>query len=273
MSITKARKSAKKTTKKAAKRAEKRAAHASEVVHDRAADLADLAERAGVVAQERAHDLAERLRDSDAIARAQARGGELAGLAGAKGADLADLAKAKWHDADLDKRTAALAKQIREAEATKEASRRARDLTDSSLAAVGGWLAGGTAAEKMGVVRKPKIAGWVWALIGAAAGFAAAKLLASQTGEHLRDDLVAAADRLADSTSHPAGTVLADTIRTTLEGDPRTADLRQININVAEGTVFVRGSLPSGIDQQAVRDVIERVPGVEDVDLQLTPAV
>jgi osmotically-inducible protein OsmY len=33
--------------------------------------------------------------------------------------------------------------------------------------------------------------------------------------------------------------------------------------------VFVRGEVPSDVDQDAIRDVIRAVPGVRDVDLQL----
>jgi predicted XRE-type DNA-binding protein len=259
-----------KAAKKKAKKAEKRALAAGEAVQDRAAELA---ERAGALAHDAADDLAKALRDSEALAKAQLKGAELADLAQVKGSELAELAKAKWKDAELDERTAALAKQVREHDATKEASKRAKAATDTSLAAVGGWLAAGPAADKLGLAPKRRVPGWLWALIGVALGFAAAKALAgSSSSGDVRDDLAAAAERLASKAPHPGGTVLADTIRTTLQGDPRTAELRQININVAEGTVFVRGSLPSGIDADAVRNVIEAVPGVEDVDLQLTPA-
>jgi hypothetical protein len=272
-------KAAKKTAKKTAKQAEKRARKAGEQAQDRAAELA---ERAGVLAQERAGDLAERLRESDALSKAQSRGLELADLAKSRWHDadlderaaaLAELAKAKWHDADLDERAAALAKQVRESEAAKTASKKAKHLTDASLAAVGGYLSTGRAAEKLGIAKPRRVPAIVWILLGAVAGFAAAKLLGQSSAGDVRHDLTAAAERLAAKAPHPAGTVLADTIRTTLQGDPRTAELRQLNINVAEGTVFVRGSIPSGIDTDAVRSVIEGVPGVEEVDLQLSPAI
>jgi hypothetical protein len=255
-----------KAARKAAKQAEKKVGKATDSAQDQLAELADLA-------SERAHELAEKLRESEALAKAQAKGHELADLASVKGHELAELAKAKWTEAEVEERAAALAKQIRETDAAKEASRKAKELTDTSLATVGSWLVAGKAADKLGVTRKPRIPGWLWALLGAALGFAAAKLVGGGSGHDVRDDLTAAAERLAQAAPHPAGTVLADTIRTTLQGDPRTADLQELNINVAEGTVFVRGSLPSGIDSEAVREVIAAVPGVEDVDLQLTPAI
>jgi ABC-type protease/lipase transport system fused ATPase/permease subunit len=270
-----------KAAKKAAKQAEKRAIARSEEVQDRAAELA---ERAGTVVHDRAAELAERLRDSDALAKAAKKGEELAGLAKERWEDselegralaLAGAAKARWDDAEVEQRVEQLAKQVREADAAKEASKKARDLTDSSLAAVGGWLAASKAADKMGIApsRRAGLPGIVWVLIGVAVGFVAGRMAAGSSSDDVRDDLAAAAERLATKAPHPAGTVLADTIRTTLQGDPRTAELRQLNINVAEGTVFVRGSIPSGIDSDAVRSVIEGVPGVEDVDLQLSPAI
>lgn len=252
------------------KAAKKKTAKAAETTQERAAELAD---RAGAIAQDAAHELAEKLRDSDALAKAQSKGLELAGVAQTKGVELAELAKAKWSESDLDQRAADLARQVRETDAAKQAAKRAKTATDASLAAVGGWLAAGPVADKLGISEKRKVPGFVWALLGVALGFAAAKLLGQQSDAVVRDDLAAAAERLASKAPHPAGTVLADTIRTTLQGDPRTAELRQLNINVAEGTVFVRGSIPSGIDTDAVRSVIESVPGVEDVDLQLSPAV
>jgi osmotically-inducible protein OsmY len=248
-----------KAAKKAAKQAEKRAIARSEEVQDRAAELA---ERAGTVVHDRAAELAERLRDSDALAKAAKKGEELAGLAKERWEDselegralaLAGAAKARWDDAEVEQRVEQLAKQVREADAAKEASKKARDLTDSSLAAVGGWLAASKAADKMGIApsRRAGLPGIVWVLIGVAVGFVAGRMAAGSSSDDVR----------------------ADTIRKTLQGDPRTAELRQLNINVAEGTVFVRGSIPSGIDSDAVRSVIEGVPGVEDVDLQLSPAI
>jgi hypothetical protein len=263
-------KAAKKTAKKSAKKAAKRAGKAGSAASDRAADMAEragtAAEKAGTVASERAVELAERLRESEALHKAQE-----------KGVELADLAKGKWRDAEIDERAAELAERLRESDTAKQASRKAKEVTDTSLAALGAWLAAGPGAEKLhldeklGIQRKRRIPAWLWALIGAAMGFAAAKLMADSSGGSVRDDLAAAADRLAQTTPNPATTVLADTVRTTLQGDPRTADLKQVNINVADGTVFVRGSIPSGIDADAIREVIEGVPGVEDVDLQLTP--
>lgn len=262
-----------KAARKSAKKAEKQAYKAAEVAQERAAELADLAARAGAVAQQRGNELAERLRESNVVAKAQAKGTEGLTRAQEKGTELAELARSRWHEAELDTRAAELAKQMRETDVAKQASRRAKDVSEASLAAVGGWLATGPAADKLGLTRKRRVPSMVWLALGAVLGFVAGKLLSQPSDGSVREDLAAAAERLASEAPPPVGDVLADTIRTTLQGDPRTAALRELNINVAEGTVFVRGSIPSGIDANAIREVIEGVPGVQDVDLQLTPAV
>jgi len=68
----------------------------------------------------------------------------------------------------------------------------------------------------------------------------------------------------------PSGRPLADQVRSHLGSDPRTADLPGLAINVAEGTVFVRGSVPPGFEESWIREVVSSVPGVNDVDLQVT---
>jgi osmotically-inducible protein OsmY len=65
---------------------------------------------------------------------------------------------------------------------------------------------------------------------------------------------------------------LADKVRTRLGEDPRTTDLPSLNINVVDGTVVVRGSLPDDADETAVRDVVAGVDGVRDVEMELGPA-
>jgi len=70
----------------------------------------------------------------------------------------------------------------------------------------------------------------------------------------------------------PAASPLADEIRSSLDADPRTAGLPGLAINVADSTVFVRGSVPEGFDETSIREVVAAVPGVTDVDLQVSPA-
>jgi hypothetical protein len=68
----------------------------------------------------------------------------------------------------------------------------------------------------------------------------------------------------------PGGAPLAEDIRSELDSDPRTAGLIDLAINVSDRTVFVRGNVPAGFDPTAIRDVIAAVPGVTDVDMQVT---
>ena len=55
--------------------------------------------------------------------------------------------------------------------------------------------------------------------------------------------------------------------------DPRTADLPSLNINVVDGTVVVRGAVPDSADQDAIRDVITGVEGVQNVDMKLGSSI
>jgi hypothetical protein len=229
-----------KATKKASKRARK------------------LAKCTGGGASERASELAGRVKDSDALQAATGRG-----------STLVDAAKGRWEDSDLDQRAAELAERLREVEATRNALDRARQTSQKSLGSVGTWLGSGPLASKLGVTRRRKWPFVVASVIGVGVGFALAQLVQRGSTDTIRDELADAADRL--SVGGGSAAVLADTIRTTLDADPRTAQLEPLDINVSDGgTVFVRGTVPEDIDQGAIRDVIASVPGVTDVDLQLS---
>lgn len=270
----KAHKRADRVSQKARKRAEKTSAEAQERV-------AALTEKAGQAAQERAAELAERLRRSETFARAQRKGREVAQAArqrfedsdlDQRAAELADRLQQQWEQAEVERRAAELAKRAREHEKTQQAVGKAKDATDSSLAAVGSWLASSKAGEKMGL-RRRRLPLWVIGVLGVLAGFVVGRVSASRSGPSLRDELALSADRLASSEPNPT-TTLADTVRATLSSDPRTAPLRTLNVNVADGTVFVRGNLPpdAEVTEDAIRSVIAAVPGVTDVDLELSEA-
>lgn len=217
-----------------------------------------LAKGKGGEAGERAAELAERLKSSDALSAATDRGSALV-----------DAARERLDDTDLDKRAADLAERLREAEATQEALERARQTSDKSLSAVGSWLGSGPLAGKLGVTRRRKWPFLLASVVGAGLGFVLAQAMKRGSTDTIRDELADAADRLAVGGGSAA--VLADTIRTTLDADPRTAQLEPLDINVSDGgTVFVRGTVPADTDQDAVRDVVASVPGVADVDLQLS---
>ena len=237
---------------------------------------AGLDERAAELA-ERAAELAERVRESESFARAQA-----------KGSALAARTRTRLKEAELEERAAELAQRVRSADTTQQALTTAQRVSDEQLSRLGGWLSRGKAAEKLGV--RPARRGlptWLALLIGAGVGYLIGTLTAPKRGDDLREDLfargaelkedlAATAERMqqdtADMAAPPSQKPIADEIRTRLGEDPRTAGLPKLNVNVAEGTVFVRGSLPAGFDESAIREVITTVPGVEDIDLQLTAA-
>lgn len=250
-----------KKAKATGKKAMKRAGKVGSTSQERAAEFA---EWAGAASHDVADDIAERLRKSEALAKAQATG-----------AVLADRARDKWRDAELDDRMGEFAERVRESEAARRTAERARAMSDASLGAVGHWLTdskgGKEVSRRMGLQRKRRWPVLLAALTGLAGGVAVAQWKNTSGGLSPRDEFLDATGGLG---SPPAagGTVLVDTIRTSLSTDPRTADLTGLDINVAEGTVFVRGSVPPELDQAALRDVIASVPGVRDVDLQLAAA-
>jgi hypothetical protein len=250
----KAVKRAEKTSKKAAKRAEKAAKDAQE-------RAADYAERAGEAAAEAASEVAERLRKSEGLAKAQAKGREYAGKA-----------KQRWDDSDMEDRLVDAAHRVRDSDAAKKAGEKTRDVTDASLAALGEWLTtsktGKQVGDKLGVQKRRR---WRMVLatgIGVGAGYMIARLVQTDRLPEY-DEFTASAERLATEGA-ATGTELISLIRSALSDDPKTAELDELRINVAEGTVFVRGTVPEGTDENAIRTVVSAVPGVSDVDLQLS---
>jgi hypothetical protein len=252
----KAVKRAKKGGKKATKRAEKAGVEAQE-------RAAEYAERAGAAASEVAEELAERLRKSESLAKAQTMGAEYAGKA-----------KQRWDDADVEDKLLEAAHRFRGSDVAQKAEQKSKDVTEASLAALGAWLTsskqGKKLGSKLGVQKKRRWRVLLAAVIGAAAGFAAARLMQPKPLPDFNDEFTSSAGQLA--TQAPAGTALVDAIRAALAADPRTAELDRLTINVAEGTVFVRGTVPEGTDEDALREIIGNVPGVVDVDLQLITA-
>jgi small-conductance mechanosensitive channel len=214
---------------------------------------------------ERAGELAARVRDSEAVAKTQARAEELAGQA-----------RAKLHESGLDAKALELAERIRTAESTQQAVETARRVSDDVLDRVGEWLSTGTTAQRLGVQRsKRRFPVWLLGLLGVAAGYAIGMLTAGRRGKELRQDMAMTARQIGEEARETAVDVrqaaapLVDEVRSRLTEDPRTAALPDLTINIAEGTVFIRGPVPEGVDENTIRDVITAIPGVEDVDLQL----
>jgi hypothetical protein len=247
-----------KRAEKASKKAAKRAEHAGREAQERAAEYA---ERAGEVAAETASELADKLRKSEGIAKAQAVTSEYAGKA-----------KQRWDDSELEDRLTEVGHRLRESDVAKKAEKKGKDVSEASIAALGEWLTsskkGKKVSNRLGVQKKSRWRTVLATGIGVAAGFAIARLVQPQPAGDLADEFAASADELASAP--PVGTALVDAIRGALSDNPATASLDDLTINVAEGTVFVRGTVPEGTDEDAIREVIGKVPGVTDVDLQLT---
>jgi BON domain len=268
--------------KKALEERDRAAAEARHAVQDAAQAVRDLA--AALIEQTREAGLDE-------------RAGELAGKIQAGSRELSSRTREWLSPSGLEERASELAGRVRESEPARQARERAARLSDEALARVGQKLASGKTAEKLHVQpAKRSWPGWLLALVGVAAGYAVGMLTAPKRGQQLREDLAGAAEGLAskgsqpatgadrasgpgletrggppgDDAAPPAQTLLADQIRTRLGEDARTKDLPRLNINVAEGTVFVRGTVPEGFDESAIRQVIGSVAGVTDVDLQVS---
>jgi hypothetical protein len=251
------------------------------VVQDKAARLAAQLKEAKL--DQRATDLAERVRDSEAFRSAQV-----------KAAELAAVTREMAREAHLDDRAVDLAERVRDSAAVQTAAANVRDVSDRALLRLGGWLSEGKPAERLHLQpAKRRFPGWLAMILGLAAGY----LIGMFTSK--RDDLsteFASTDAWtppspspAPSTTAPSGGLedgtggiestappqsipekpLEDRVRTALGEDPRTADLPRLNVNVVEGTVFVRGTAPAGFDEVALRAVVEGVEGVIDVDLQV----
>jgi hypothetical protein len=267
--------------KKAVEERDRAAAEARHAVQDAAQAVRDLA--AALVEQTREAGLDE-------------RAGEMAGRIQARSRELTSRTREWLSQSGIDERASELASRVRESEPARQARERATKLSDEALARVGQKLATGKAAEKLHLQpEKRSRPWWLLALLGVAAGYAAGMLTARKR-QQVREDLAGTAGRLstqaaqpatgaeratgpgletrtgppADDTAPPAQTMIADRIRTRLGEDSRTRELPRLNINVAEGTVFVRGTVPSGFDESAIREVIGSVPGVTDIDLQVT---
>jgi hypothetical protein len=256
------KKKARRAGRRFTKRAEKDAAKLAAVTQERAAEWA---EKAGAASHEFADDVAGKLRHSDALAKAQVTG-----------TMLAMRARDRWHDSDLDDRVTEFAERVRTSEAARRASGRTRAMTEGTLSALGDWLtkskSGKEIGKRLGVRPKRRWPVVLAAASGIAGGYAVARSMGAGPHEAPIGDVLADSAERLGTLAEPTGTVVADSIRAALANDPRTVSLAELHINVAEGTVFVRGNVPPEFDQDAVRQVIRSVPGVQDVDLQLASA-
>ncbi|MGH8909728.1 MAG: BON domain-containing protein [Egibacteraceae bacterium] len=204
--------------------------------------------------REQAEQAVDRLRQAELEQRAA----DLAAKARAKSAELS--AKAQPVVEELTAKAQATGTKL----ATR-AQRRGVAFADRGLGRIGERLAHGPLAQRLGI--QPAKRGVPWPLVGAlgiAIGYVIGLLTAPKREAESNADIEAHAVWAAQP--------LAEEIRAQIASDPRTSALPDIKVDVANGTVFVRGTVPRDFDQDTLREVVEGVPGVHDVDLQLTNA-
>lgn len=207
--------------------------------------------------QETAAALADRVREAKFEERA---------------AELAALAREKLRDVELEGRAAELAALAREK--LHEGADTARGATERTLDQVGEWIGEGKVGEALGLKRKRRVQPWTYVLGAAVAAGVAAGLVLFRRREPADDVWTSASDGdfggVQRSSAEGVALPLEGRVREAIGQDPRTATLPALNINVVDGTVFVRGAVSSDVDQNALRSIIEGVEGVTDVDLQVT---
>lgn len=190
-------------------------------------------------------------------------------------------ARKRLKDSGIEGRANELTKQMRESDTAKEAGKRARTVSDESLERLGNWLATGPAAAKLGVQRRRgrRMRTMLALGVGVGAGYAIGVLTAPKRGAELREELGSDLQRLTQEAKETTTSMMSDAatagdlveqVRARLSEDPRTAGLPSLDVNVVEGRVFVRGKIPEGIDEDSIRSVIAALPGVTDVDVQVT---
>lgn len=215
--------------------------------------------------------------------------------------DLAQALIVQVKDLGIDEKAAETVGRIKSSDTYAKVSDVGKQVADSDVVAVGredvartaatalsglgAWLASGRRGDALGISgsKRRRGGGWFFALLGIGAGYAIGILTAPSEGRKMRQQIADRGGSKWDgSVDHISGDhgvaapvgdpVLADKVRTRLGEDPRTTDLPSLNINVVDGTVVVRGSLPDEADEGAVRDVVAGVDGVRDVEMELGPA-
>ena len=232
--------------------------------------MSDLQETVRAKADELATRTREVWHDAGLDEKAAAVAASLAAAGAAAGA--------KIKDAGLDEKAAELATRLRDSKTAQQAADVAREYSDRALERVNDWLVESGAGERLGIAAPPpakksrsKLV-WLLAIAAAVVGAMAARNRGRQS-PYGDMDMLEEAGPTGGSNAPSEQRPLADKVRTAIGEDPRTRELPQrLNINVVEGTVFVRGPVPGGFDAEDLRTVIAGVEGVTDVDLQVTTA-
>ena len=230
--------------------------------------------------QGRASAVAERVRD----AKLDERASELASLAvekvrdaelDARAAELAVLARQKVSDSGVDEMAADLVARARNTAVVQQAA----ETTGRTLDRVGEWIGDGKVGDALGLKRRRRrMPRWSLLVAGAlaagvAAGFVVFRRRDAQDADVWGTDAIGGNGGLRRTTGSASPGValpLEGRVREAIGLDPRLTAMGPLNINVVDGTVFVRGSVAADMDQDALRAVIEGVEGVTDVDLQVT---
>jgi hypothetical protein len=247
---------------------------------DRKKTVAKVQGRASAVAEKvRDAKLEERAAELAALAREKVRDAEL----DARAAELAALAREAVHSSGIDDAAADLVARARNTVvvqqatgATAQLADSARETTERTLDRVGEWIGDGKVGDALGLRRRRRRLPRWSLLVGAAvaAGAAAGMVVyrRRETSSEVEWDLgsSSADSGLARSSAPGVALPLEGRVREAIGQDARLDGLGPLNINVVDGTVFVRGSVSADMDQDALRAVIESVDGVTDVDLQVT---
>lgn len=202
-----------------------------------------------------------------------------------KAADAVERVRSSDAYAKVNDRVSDVSRQVADSELVSAGREDIARSTAAALSGLGAWLASGKRGTALGISgsKRRRGGGWFLALLGVGAGYAIGVLTAPKQGSQMREQI---ADRGGSNWNGPVDGIsgdhgvaaptgdpqLADKVRTRLGEDPRTTDLPSLNINVVDGTVVVRGSLPDDADETAVRDVVAGVDGVRDVEMELGPA-
>ena len=247
---------------------------------DRKKTVAKVQGRASAVAEKvRDAKLDERAAELAALARDKVREAEL----DARAAELAALAREAVHSSGIDDAAAELVARARNtavvqqaSEASSHLAESARETTERTLDRVGEWIGDGKVGEALGLRRRRRLPRWSLLLGAAVAAGAAAGLVvyrrrdAASPQEWDLGSTSAESGGLTRSTAPGVALPLEGRVREAIGRDERLTGMGPLNINVVDGTVFVRGSVSADMDQDALRTVIEGVEGVTDVDLQVS---
>ena len=248
--------------------------------NDRVAKMQEAA--AALADKVRDAHLDERATDLALLAREKVRDAQL----DIRAAELAAAARKRAQETGLDDWVSDVVARVRDSAVAQQAvetagqvAESARDAMDRTLDVLGERLEDTPVGDRLGIKRRRRrMSPWALAAAGLAVGAGVvASRMRSQTQAAADDDAVwrtPGQDIRLDERNLPTGAEattepLDSRVRQAIAADPRTKAL-DLNVNVVDGTVFVRGTVDSGADEETLRSVIEPIDGVTDVDVQVS---